>query len=359
MVLSIRFSRSTVNSLRQRWQAAYAAGDLPLVQRITALLELAHGTTVAAVAEAFTVTRQTVYNWLQDFLVQGLDSLVYRRSPGRKPRLTPAQQQRLVALVKAGPLAAGYLTACWTALLVQQLIQREFGVLYNRHYVCALLRNLGFSFQKARFVSDHLDPQARRQWLEVTWAQIMQLRQEKEALLLFGDEVSFAQWGSLGYTWALKGEPPVVKTSGRRKGYKVFGVIDFLAGQFLYQATTERFNSETYQAFLQFVLDQTTQHLILVQDGARYHTSQATRAFFAAHAERLTVFQLPSYSPDYNPIEFLWRNIKRQATHNQYFPEFTDLMTVVDRALADMAAQPTAIKVLRGPYVESLEALAA
>ena len=150
MVLSIRFSRSTVNSLRQRWQAAYAAGDLPVVQRVTALLELAHGTAVAPVAEAFAVTRQTVYNWLQDLLVQGLDSLEYRRSPGRKPRLTPAQQQRLVALVKAGPLAAGYLTACWTALLVQQLIQREFGVLYNRHYVCALLRNLGFSFQQAR-----------------------------------------------------------------------------------------------------------------------------------------------------------------------------------------------------------------
>jgi len=36
----------------------------------------------------------------------------------------------------------------------------------------------------------------------------------------------------------------------------------------------------------------------------------------------LTVFQLPSYSPDYNPIEFLWKNVKRQSTHNQYFPEF-------------------------------------
>ena len=359
MTLSIRFSRPTVNSLRQRWQAAYAAGDLPLVQRITALLELAHGTAVATVAEGFAVTRQTVYNWLQDLLVQGLDSLVYHLSPGRKPKLPAAQQQRLVALVKAGPVAAGYLTACWTALLVQQVIQREFGVLYNRHYVCALLRQLGFSFQKARFVSDHLDPAARRQWLAATWAQILQLRQEKDARLLFGDEASFAQWGSLSYTWAPRGEPPVVQTSGKRKGYKVLGVIDFLTGHFFYQAITERFNSDSYQTFLQYVLDQTTQHLILIQDGARYHTSQATRAFFAAHQERLTVFQLPSYSPDYNPIEFLWRNIKRRATHNQYFPEFTDLITAVDHALAEVAAQSEAIKALRGPYVESLAALAA
>jgi transposase len=345
--------------LQERWQTAYAAGDLPLVRRTAVLLELAHGTAAAEVAAAYAITCQTVYDWLKAFLVAGADSLVYKHAPGRPARLTRPQQQKLVALVKAGPVAVGYLTACWTALLVQQLIEREFGVLFNRHYVCALLRQLGFSFQKARLVSDHLDPAARQQWLETTWAQVLRLRQDKDALILFGDEVGFAQWGSLGYTWALKGETPVVQTSGRRKGYKVLGVIDLLHGQFFYQAITERFNSETYQAFLQMVLDQTTQHLILVQDGARYHTSAATHAFFAAHQERLTVFQLPTYSPDYNPIEFLWRKIKRQATHNQYFPEFTDLQAAVDKGLAEMAKQTEAIKALRGPYVESLEALAA
>ena len=46
------------------------------------------------------------------------------------------------------------------------LIWREFGVLYNRQYVCTLLHNLGFSFQKARFVSDHLDAAKRLAWLQ-------------------------------------------------------------------------------------------------------------------------------------------------------------------------------------------------
>jgi transposase len=45
--------------------------------------------------------------------------------------------------------------------------------------------------------------------------------------------------------------------------------------------------------------------VILIQDGAKYHTSKATRAFFEAHRDHVTLFQLPSYSPDYNPIEFL------------------------------------------------------
>ena len=42
----------------------------------------------------------------------------------------------------------------------------------------------------------------------------------------------------------------------------------------------------------------------------------------------------PSYSPDYNPIEFLWRATKRSATHNRYFPEFSDLVASVEDAVA-------------------------
>ena len=47
--------------------------------------------------------------------------------------------------------------------------------------------------------------------------------------------------------------------------------------------------------------------------------------FFAAHADRLTRYQLPSYSPDFNPIEYLWRNVKNDATHLKYFADFADL----------------------------------
>jgi hypothetical protein len=103
------------------------------------------------------------------------------------------------------------------------------------HYVSELLKNLGFSFQKARFVSDHLDEAKRREWLQQTWPQIQKQAKAAGALLLFGDEASFAQWGSLSYTWARKGQQPTLKTSGKRKAYKTLGLIDFFSGQFFYR----------------------------------------------------------------------------------------------------------------------------
>ena len=173
-------------------------------------------------------------------------------------------------------------------------------------------------------------------------------------MLLFGDECSFAQWGSLSYTWATRGQQPTVKTSGKRKAYKVFGLIEFFTGLFFYKAHTGKFTSVSYQAFVSEVLAQTTQHLILIQDGARYHTSKAMEAFFAAHADRITVYQLPRYSPEFNPIEYLWRNVKKLATHLRYFPDFEDLVAKVNDKLQYLAGLPAQILGLMGRYCKTL-----
>ena len=52
---------------------------------------------------------------------------------------------------------------------------------------------MGFSYQKAKFVSDHKDPEKRKEWLEKTWPEIIKLADEKNAYILFGDEASFPQ----------------------------------------------------------------------------------------------------------------------------------------------------------------------
>ena len=81
-----------------------------------------------------------------------------------------------------------------------------FGVLCNRFYVCELLKNLGISRQKARFASDHLAEEARRLWMEQEWSNILAQAKACGTSIFFGDESSFALWGSLSYTWAPRGE---------------------------------------------------------------------------------------------------------------------------------------------------------
>ena len=172
---------------------------------------------------------------------------------------------------------------------------------------------------------------------------MVRLAQVRQALWLFGDEASFPQWGTLSYTWARRGHQPLVKTSGKRKGDKGFGVIEYVTGRFWYQGQAGRLTSAAYITVLTHVLEQTTQPLILIQDGARYHTSAVLQPFFTLHTERITVFQLPSYSPDDNPIEKLWKKVKKAGTHLQYFPTFEALTDKVEHALLTFANTPAEI----------------
>ena len=353
MCMRIQLSRATVKDLHLRLQHAYQRDDVRLVRRTTVLLDLlVHHVPVEVLSERWGLSTSCLYQWRQAFMLRGMDSLVYQHGGGRRPKLTPRQKKRLVELIEAGPLVVGFETACWTTVLLRVLIWREFGVLYNRQYVCTLLHNLGFSFQKARFVSDHLDAAQRLAWLQDKWPVLFRAAQRCKGLILFEDEASFAQWGSLSYTWAKRGHQPEVPTSGKRKGYKVFGAIEYFSGRLFYQGIEGRFNSESYQGFLQMILDHTTQPLFLIHDGARYHTSAATQAFLAAHRDRITVEPLPSYSPDYNPIEYLWKKTKKRATHNQYFKEFAALTVSVDKALAYFATHPDTVLGLFGLYCE-------
>src|SRR5260221_10215495 len=58
------------------------------------------------------------------------------------------------------------------------------------------------------------------------------------------------------------------------------------------------------------------------------------------------------YSPDYNPIEYLWRKTKKRATHNKYFKEFAAVVVSVDKALAYFATHPDTVLGLFGRYRE-------
>jgi transposase len=329
--------------LDRKLTAAQRRGDLHLVKFILTIFAVVHYQDTAQAAQVLQRSLAQVERYVHQFLCYGVRGVAFKPSPGRHRKLTKLQQRQLGRLIDAGPQACGLSGACWRSPMIQQLIKDRFRVSYSVFYIAELLRNLGFSYQKAAFVSDHLNEVERRRFRQQTWPQILRLAGAQQALLLFGDEASFPQWGTLSYTWARRGQQPVVKTSGKRKGYKVFGLIDYFSGRFFHQGQEGRLNSQAYIAFLRQVLEQTSAPLILIQDGARYHTSAETRRFFAEQTARLTVFQLPGYSPDYNPIEKLWKKLKEQETHMHYFPTFAGLTAKVEQALIKFEQAPQEI----------------
>ncbi len=347
--MQIRLTNSTVKILNKMYSSSLRSCGL-LTLRIQGILHLAEGRSCAQVASLLRVSVRAVERWRGLFLSKGAAGLPPGKASGAVSKLTPQQKQELYTMIIDGPQSSGYSSACWRSPMIADLITQRFGVIYHPYYIPQLLRSIGLSWQKSTFDAAGKDEDKRAAWINERWDAILTKAHQRKAHILFGDEASFPQWGSLSYTWAAKGAQPVVKTSGRRRGCKVFGAISYTTGAFYTQVHEGRFNSESYQGFLLGVFRRLKRHIILIHDGASYHTSKAMRAFYEQHAHRLTVEQLPSFSPDYNPIEKVWKEVKKEGTHMKYFPDFEVLQTTVKEALLSFKDKKEKILALCGMY---------
>ena len=156
----------------RRLQEAYPSGSLKLVKRIHALLALTQRQSVCEVADMLALGEQSVRDYRNQYLFKGMASLVYKSPPGRPSKLTKSQRQQLSRSIQGHPQDVGYTSGGWNTPMIQELIWREFRVQYNPHYLATLLKNMGVSYQKARFVSDHLNEAKRLEWRRTRWPQI-------------------------------------------------------------------------------------------------------------------------------------------------------------------------------------------
>jgi transposase len=334
--MRIALTKGVKNRLQREVKTAQRLSNLRLYKIAKSILMIAEGHPIYEIAKFFNVTSRTISNWLARFLAKRFSWLLgyHYRGRGRKCKLTKGQRDQLYQIVEKGPEQYGFDCGIWTAAMIAEVVFHEFNVAYNPRYLCSLLKKIGLSYQKAGFESDHLDEEKRKEWVEITFPKILKQAKDQKAVIVFGDEVSFAQWGSLSRTWAPRGKQPKIKTTGKRKGLKIFGAIGLFEGDFHYMETPEKFNAQTYVQFLEQLVARYSQPIILVEDGAKYHSGSIANEFKDTMKAkgRLYTYRLPSYSPDYNPIEKLWKKTKADATHCKYFPTFEHLRTAVIKA---------------------------
>ena len=175
----IHVGKELLLDLRKRLQKALGQ-DRRLAKRILAILEIIDGSSVEATADRLALSERSVRTYLHQFLDKGVESLNYKSPPGRPKKLTKRERKELCEFIDNGPEAAGYDYGCWTTALLEELIQEHFQVTYSVYYIAELLKALGYSYQKARFVSEHIEnvSDEQTQWMCETWPEIAVWRKQ-------------------------------------------------------------------------------------------------------------------------------------------------------------------------------------
>ncbi|WP_435849449.1 IS630 family transposase [Streptomyces tibetensis] len=279
------------------------------------------------VARRLRVSVKSASHWHQLWRDGGREALASRGPSGSRCRLSPRCLEKLAAYLDEGPAAHGWVEdQVWTASRVATLIGRKFHVSYSVSGATRLMHRLGFSPQvPARRVAER-DERAVTTWKEATWAEVKGPGRPGGGYICFEDEAGFTRKPPRGRTWGRRGRTPVVTVSGRRSGrLSVAGLIAIRPGsrtRLCHRLRTHRAGSSArrsmgerdFIALIDGVHQLVKAPIVLVWDRLNTHVSHAMREL-TAEREWLTLFLLPAYSPDLNPVEWVWAHVKRSLAN--------------------------------------------
>lgn len=288
--------------------------------------------------------RKTVYGWLAKYREGGKDALRAKPVPGRPRKLLGPQIARLYGLIVGrDPRQMSFEFALWTREMVRQVIRREFGVALSVVSVGRLLRTMGLSPQRPLHRAYQQNPEAVARWKDEEFPAIRAAAKAAGATVYFADEAGIRSDYHSGTTWAPVGRTPVVPNTGARFSVNMLSAVS-AQGALRFMVHEGTVNAGVFIDFCKRLLRDTDGPVYLVVDGHPAHRAKATTEFVAATDGRLTLFFLPGYSPELNPDEWVWKNVKHDRIGKTGVTSKTDLKTKAIGALRRLQKLPALVR---------------
>lgn len=177
-----------------------------------------------------------------------------------------------------------------------------------------------------------------------------ELSQNPEVDIWAMDEVRFQQHGSRCRMWIPpEDKEPVLLHHPTHRSIGYFGAVRLRDGKFIFKPEAQRFNAQTFWDFLKEVRllsSSDAQRVVLMLDNARYHHAKLHNEWRQEQSPGFVLDFLPPYSPELNPIERVWRLVRRLCIHNRYFPALEHVIYSVEKQFAQWACGCEALRTL-------------
>jgi hypothetical protein len=150
--------------------------------------------------------------------------------------------------------------------------------------------------------------------------------------VLFVDAAHFVYGPFLGYLWCVV-RLFVPGPSGRKR-YNVLAALDAITHQVIRVTNHAYINAESVSALLREVAASLSGPITLVLDNARYQKCQVVQDL--ALSLGIELLYLPSYSPNLNLIERLWKFVKHECLGCRVLPDYETFTAKIDECLASL-----------------------
>lgn len=276
-----------------------------LADRIKAVLYVHFGLSYGEIAKLLLFDEITVRRYFKLFQDKGIDGLLEYRYTGGQTRLTASQETQLKIFLQDNTMR--------TAKEVVNYVEKTYGMTFTVIGITKLLHRLGFSYKKPKIVPGKVDPAKQ--------AAFLQVYQETKSTLTPNDRIYFLDSThpqhntQPAYGWILKGKKndKFVKTNSGRDRLNLNGALNF-NDKTAIVLEEKTINKETTIHLLETIKQkQKTGRVYLVLDNASYYHARVVKRWILNHP-RFKLLFVPSYSPNLNLIERLWRFFHQKVT---------------------------------------------
>ena len=298
--LTEKQTKELLSELRREKNRKYA-------DRIRIILLLDKGEPISQIAKYFYLTDNSVRNYKNRYIEDGLEGLLIDYQIGRSSYLSQEEQQKLVLELKSKI----YLT---TKAIISY-VKKEFGIVYTIGGITSLLHQLGFSYKKPKGVPGKAKAEDQKAFVR----KYKRLR-KKEGLIYFADSTHPMLNPVLSGGWIKKGEEFDVKTNSGRERVNINGAIEMNTLKVV-SRSCKRVNGSTMKELLRAIRRKhpKAKRICVIMDNAGYNKSYEVQD--KAKELGIKIEYLPSYSPNLNPIERLWKFMKKKVMANTYYPD--------------------------------------
>jgi transposase len=288
--------------------------------------------------------RACIYNWLAMYRAGGWDALDARKRGGRPRRLTGPMIAWVYRVVVDGdPRQYKFPFALWTRKAIAILIYRRYKIRLSVNSVGRLLAQLGITPQKPLWRAYQQNPERVRKWLEEEYPVIVRQAKRVAAEIWFGDESGLRSDYHAGTTWGLKGQTPVVRSTGARYRLNLLSAVN-RRGKMRFMIEKGKLNADGICRFLARLMAGSSRPVFLILDEHPMHKSGKVADKVRSFKGRLRLYFLPPYSPELNPDEGVWREVKSHRFGRAGVFTFADMKSEALSAMHHLARRPDKVR---------------
>lgn len=225
------------------------------------------------------------------------------------------------------------------------IIEQLTGIKRSPTQVRIWLKRQGCSYRKIGQVPAKADVEEQQVFIDEELNPLIEQAQKEEIHLLFMDATHLVMGAFLSYLWSFT--RVFVKSSSGRKRHNVLGAVNAIDKQIHIWTNQTYINADSIIEFLYqlrlYYYDMKPIYIVL--DNARYQKAAFVR--YIAFQLNIKLVFLPSYSPNLNIIERLWKWLKKKCLYAKYYESFNDFQQTINNIL----------KIANSEFQQELEAL--